>query len=126
MRHFTAILFLLLASMNSAFAIHSFVNESKLWHCMKWKQAFLGQEDRYYYFQGDTVINGITAKKMYLKFSKESDKGNYQAALYEEGQKVYCCYPNQKGFELEYDFGAKKGEEVTISSFTYMVEDVPH
>lgn len=124
MKHFTAILFLLLASMNSAFAIHSFVNESKLWHCKKWKQAFLGQEDRYYYFQGDTVINGITAKKMYLKFSKESDKGNYQAALYEEGQKVYCCYPNQKGFELEYDFGAKKGEKVTTSSFTYMVEDV--
>lgn len=124
MKHFTAILFLLLASMNSAFAIHSFVNESKLWHCKKWKQGLTRQEDRYYYFQGDTVINGITAKKMYLKFSKESDKGNYQAALYEEGQKVYCCYPNQKGFELEYDFGAKKGEEVTTSSFTYMVEDV--
>lgn len=124
MKHFTAILFLLLASMNSAFAIHSFVNESKLWHCKKWKQGLTRQEDRYYYFQGDTVINGITAKKMYLKFSKESDKGNYQAALYEEGQKVYCCNPNQKGFELEYDFGAKKGEEVTTSSFTYMVEDV--
>ena len=106
------------------FAIHSFVNESKLWHCKKWKQGLTRQEDRYYYFQGDTVINGITAKKMYLKFSKESDKGNYQAALYEEGQKVYCCNPNQKVFELEYDFGAKKGEEVTTSSFTYMVEDV--
>ena len=124
MKHFTAILFLLLASMNSAFAIHSFVNESKLWHCKKWKQGLTRQEDRYYYFQGDTVINGITAKKMYLKFSKESDKGNYQAALYEEGQKVYRCYPNQKVFELVYDFGAKKGEEVTTSSFTYMVEDV--
>ncbi len=124
MKHITTIIFLLLAGINSAFAIHSFVNESKLWHCKKWKQAFTGLEDRYYYFQGDTVINGITAKKMYLKFSKESDKGNYQAALYEEGQKVYCCYPNQKDFGLLYDFGAKKGEEVSVSSYTYLVENV--
>ncbi|MBQ8866290.1 MAG: hypothetical protein IJ013_01015 [Bacteroidaceae bacterium] len=105
-------------------AIQSFVNESKVWHCKKWKQAFSGQEDRYYYFQGDTVINGISAKKMYLKFSKESDKGNYEVALYEDGQKVYGCYPGEKGFSLFYDFGAKKGEEVTTAYGTYIVEDV--
>ncbi len=124
MRRFTVILFLLLTGMHSAFAIHSFVNESKVWHYKKWKQGFVGQEDKYYFYQGDTVINGITAKKMYLKFDKESNKGNYQASLYEDGQKVYCCYPNKKDFELLYDFGAKKGEEVTISNITYVMEDV--
>ena len=105
-------------------AISSFVNESKVWHCLKQKQAFTEQEDRYYYFQGDTVINDISAKKMYLKFSKESTNGNYQAALYEDEQKVYCCYSGQKEFELLYDFGAKAGEEITISNVTYLVENV--
>ena len=125
MKHyFTAILFLLFASINSVFAIHSFVNESKVWHCKKWKQGFSTQEDRYYYFQGDTVINGITAKKMYQKFNKESNNGNYQASLYEDGKKVYCCYPNQKDFNLIYDFGAKEGEKLVIDGMVYKVDEL--
>ena len=51
---------------------------------------------------------------MYQKFSKESNNENYQASLYEDGKKVYCCYPNQKDFNLIYDFGAKEGTSEAI------------
>ncbi|MBQ8593694.1 MAG: hypothetical protein IJ467_05300 [Bacteroidaceae bacterium] len=105
-------------------SLSSFVTEGKMWHCSKWKPAFTGLEDRYYYIQGDTVINGRAAKKMYLKFSKEGTTGNYQAALYEEGSKVYSCYNGSDTFSLLYDFGLNVGEEVTIHNETYTVEMV--
>ncbi len=108
----------------NTYDISSFVNESKQWHCQRWGQSFTTLEDRYYYFQGDTIIDGILAKKMYQKFSKESNNENYQASLYEDGKKVYCCYPNQKDFNLIYDFGAKEGEKLVIDGMSYKVDGV--
>ncbi|MBQ8593487.1 MAG: leucine-rich repeat protein, partial [Bacteroidaceae bacterium] len=70
------------------------------------------------------VINGQAAKKMYLTFSKEGTTGNYQAALYEEGSKVYSCYNGSDTFSLLYDFGLNVGEEVAIHNETYTVEMV--
>ena len=102
-------------------SIKSFVNESKLWHCQIFKNWGYGGEN--FYFKGDTLINGILAKRMYA-FNVWDDKEKYRAALYEESDKVYCCHADQNEFNLLYDFGVKKGEEVLIDGKSYTVEDV--
>ena len=94
---------------------NAFVNESKVWH---WKDGM--SQDKFFYFKGDTVINNIPAKKMYLKIRDEF----YQAALYENGNKVYCCREGQNSFKLLYDFGANKGDEISSDGRLYTVEDV--
>ena len=94
---------------------NSFVNESKVWH---WRDK--ANQDKYFYFKGDTVINNILAKKMYLKIRDEF----YQAALYENGNKVYCCHKEQNSFKLLYDFGANKGDEISSDGRIYTVENI--
>lgn len=104
--------------------IKSFVNESKVWHWLQRDYVFDTYNDNYFCFEGDTVINGIQAKEMYLKNSKDSNHKVYYAALYEDGDKVYCCSRMQNDFSLLYDFGAEIGEEISIVGLNYNVLDV--
>ena len=105
-------------------SIKSFVNESKVWHWLQRDYVFDTYDDDYFCFEGDTVINDIQAKKMYLKNSKDNNHKVYYAALYEDGDKVYCCSRIQNDFSLLYDFGAEIGEEISIVGLNYNVLDV--
>ena len=104
--------------------IKSFVNESKLWHWLSWNQRSDTNDNRYFCLEGDTVINGILSKKMYLKHNEGNSRKIYYAALYEDGDKVYCCNDGYYDFRLLYDFGAEKGEVVTVGDLAYTVLDV--
>ncbi len=106
-------------------ANNSFLSESKLWHCKEWKMANGTSQDKYYYFQGDTVINDISSQKMYVKYSKESITGNYQGALYADGDKIFVCHTGASDFCLLYDFGVSKGDKVTVGGIDVcIVKDV--
>ncbi len=96
------------------YRMESMLAENKLWHCQKWDSGFTALEDRYYYFQGDTVIAEKVAKKMNLIYSKENETGIYQAALYEDGERIYICQAGQMEFSLLYDFGVRIGERICV------------
>ena len=101
------------------YALESTLAENKLWHCAKVHLGSGEIQNRFYYAKGDTVINGIIAKKFYLKYSKDCSIGDYQAAMYEDGDRIYYCLAGDTTFCLLYDYGLKMGERVNI-------EDVPH
>jgi len=73
-----------------------------------------------YYFEGDTIIGGQTAKRMLCdKVSsidgewRETNK-EYVGAWYEQDRKVYCTFPDEDQFRLLYDFTPNVNEQITI------------
>ena len=99
-----------------------FVEDGKVW-----KVGLLGDApgwfDKagrldFYYFDGDTIIDGRDCKKMMRKtqYSHEDRTATYVGALYEENRCVYCALPNRTDFVLLYDFVATPGTELTYYS----------
>ena len=72
----------------------------------------------YYYFDGDTIVNGHIAKRM-LVASEQDTSGKYVGAWYEQDKKVYFAYDQQQQFELLYDFTLSSGD--TIYEDEYMM-----
>lgn len=99
---------------NETFQTESMLAENKLWLCGRTNMGTQEVQEKSYFVQGDTTINGIATKKMYLKSDKKDTNADYQAALYEDGDRVYCCFAGQQEFELLYDFGLSVGARVTI------------
>ncbi|MBR5393350.1 MAG: hypothetical protein IK148_10920, partial [Prevotella sp.] len=65
----------------------------------------------YYYLDGDTIVNGQTAKRM-LVASEQDTSGKYVGAWYEQDKKVYFAYDQQQQFELLYDFTLSSGDTI--------------
>ena len=103
------------------FRAESIIAENKLWHCKKNQMNTQEVQDKYYYMQGDTLILGKTAKKMHVRYSEKSNTGDYCAALYEDGERVYYCYAGQKEFTLLYDFSLNIGEQIIIDGALHKV-----
>ena len=103
------------------YALESTLAENKLWHCAKVHLGSGEIQNRFYYAKGDTVINGIIAKKFYLKYSKDCSIGDYQAAMYEDGDRIYYCLAGDTTFCLLYDYGLKMGERVNIEDVPYRI-----
>ncbi|MBR5804200.1 MAG: hypothetical protein IKY31_07690 [Bacteroidaceae bacterium] len=99
-------------------SIKSFINEDKIWHWVKFDYRDETYNDEYFFFEGDTLINGIQAKILY------KNRNIYHAALYEDGDKVYCCNKGYDNFRLLFDFGAKIGEIIPVDGLNYTVLDV--
>lgn len=72
--------------------------------------------DYYYTLEGDTVVSGKNCLKMYS--DNKDDKGErfYEGALFEEGKKVYCFYPEKDEANLLYDFDCKVGDTLKIGN----------
>ena len=96
-----------------------FVEEGKVWK--------LGDESgnpvkrvEYYYFDGDTIIDGKTCKQMMCQryvspgFSDAAPSLTKVGAWYEEDQKVYRYYARDKQFRLWYDFSADANDTLQI------------
>ena len=69
-----------------------------------------------YYFEGDTIIDGKTCKKMWCRNkNKNGEWTTYEGAWYEEGKQVYYA-PNRSEAPLQliYDFGAQVGDSLQV------------
>ena len=77
------------------------------------------------YFDGDTIVNGHTAKRMRRdrvaakEWESQNIEREYVGAWYEKDKKVYCLNVGNNDFELAYDFSLNVGD--TINLYDYMV-----
>ena len=86
----------------------------------------------YYYFDGDTIINGNTCKQMMCQRYVSPNHPDYAAmsqipslryvgAWYEESKKVYVYDTTNKQFRMMYDFSLEANETLQIDEFDYVV-----
>ncbi len=108
-------------------AYRPFIEEDKVWkvgHVMSENES-KAQIVSYLYFDGDTIINGQTAKRMLRdrvaakEWESQNIEREYVGAWYEKDKKVYCMNVDNNDFELAYDFSLNVGE--TINLYDYMV-----
>ena len=111
-----------------------FVEEGKVWKV----GSTTGISDgivkmvEYYYFDGDTIIDGKTCKQMmcqryvspnhpdYDLISRDPLLG-YSGAWYEEGKKVYYYDTTNKQFRMMYDFSLEANETLLIDEYDLYV-----
>ncbi|MBR4363913.1 MAG: leucine-rich repeat protein [Prevotella sp.] len=95
-----------------------FIEDGKVWAVKVFADGMpTRQWIDYYYFDGDTIVNGHIAKRM-LVASEQDTSGKYVGAWYEQDKKVYFAYDQQQ-FELLYDFTLSSGD--TIYEDEYMM-----
>lgn len=111
---------------------HPFIEEDKVWKVGVYSQYNPVQMVDYYYFDGDTNINGKTCKKMMRQryvnpdfaenhnISQENSL-NYVGAWYEEDQKVYAYDSINNQFNLMYDFSLDANEILEIKKEQYII-----
>ena len=82
----------------------------------------------YYYFDGDTIINGKTCKQMWCQRYVNPDNADYSAltqtpslskvgAWYEEDKKVYVCREGTQGMEMLYNFSLEANDTLILNDF---------
>jgi hypothetical protein len=113
-----------------------FVEDGKIWIVKVESNGWPKEEwIEYYYFDGDTIIGGQTAKRMMcvkgesLGFGVENIEAveniKYIGAWYEQDKKVYYAGRNQEQFELFYDFTLSTGDSILMPNHdTWLVEKV--
>lgn len=112
-------------------AYRPFVEDSKVW-----KVGAVGpnpvQWVEYFYFDGDTIIDGRTCKQMMCQQYVSLDFPEYDAvtqqpllsyvgAWYEENKKVYCYDPNDKQFLMKYDFSIDANDTLMIDGLAFAI-----
>ena len=112
-------------------AYRPFIEEGKVW---KVGDLFTSgnsvQLVEYYYFDGDTIIDGKTCKQMMCQRYVNPDYPNYDAvsqlpslsyvgAWYEEKKQVYFCDATDQQFKLMYDFSLE-------DNGTFQKNDLPY
>ena len=102
-------------------AYRPFIEEGKVWKLGGDESGNPVRRVEYYYFDGDTIINGKTCKQMmcqryispnhpdYNVFSRLPSL-SYVGAWYEEDKKVYFCNADNKQLMLWYDFSLDANE----------------
>ena len=109
-----------------------FVEEGKVWKVGDVTSGNPVQHVDYYYFEGDTIIDGITCKQMMSQrfvnpeFAKSNDipqdnSLSYVGAWYEEMRKVYMYDPTRQQFKLMYDFSHDISDTLQIDNHLYVV-----
>ena len=84
-----------------------FVEDSKAWVVKVVSDESPTEEwIEYYYFDGDTIVNGQTAKRMLCDriASSHNISGEYVGAWYEQNKEVYFAANGKQQFEMLYDF----------------------
>ena len=84
-----------------------FVEDGKVWKVGDYDSGNPVKWIQYYYFDGDTIIDGRICKKMMNKQyvnpdNPDNDYSKYVGAWYEEDKKVYYC--RVRDFTMMYDF----------------------
>ena len=111
---------------------HPFIEEGKVWKLGGRGSANPVQLVEYYYFDGDTIINGKTCKQMMCQRYVSPDHPDYEAfakipslrnvgAWYEEDKKVYTYDTINKQFKIKYDFSLGDNETMLIEDYPYVI-----
>ncbi|MBO7139863.1 MAG: DUF3244 domain-containing protein [Prevotella sp.] len=116
-------------------AYRPFIEEGKVW-----KVGQIGSAENphpallveYYYFDGDTIIDGRTCKQMMCQRHVSPDYEDYEIIMhypllrscgewYEEDKKVYCYDASSKQFTLRYDFSLEANDTLWLYQQPYVV-----
>jgi hypothetical protein len=110
-----------------------FVEEGKVWKVGSTliTDSLVKMVD-YYYFEGDTIVDGKTCKQMMCqRFVSPDYPGydiilqynmlNYVGAWYEEDKKVYAYDSISNQFELMYDFSLQANDTLQIKGQSYVI-----
>ena len=102
---------------------HPFIEDDKVWAVRLADEEQTEEYFEYYYFDGDTIINGQTAKRMlYDRIGSNWDKsGEYIGAWYEQDKKVYYAGKGKQQFELLYDFTLSTGDIIQSEDLVLQV-----
>ena len=98
-----------------------FIEDGKVW---KTGYILLGNPVKcveYYYFDGDTIVDGKMCKQMWCQRYVNPDYADYSAltqtsslskvgAWYEEDKKVYVCREGTQGMQMLYDFSLEAND----------------
>ena len=113
-------------------AYRPFIEDDKVWKVGAEGSGNLVQWVKYYYFDGDTIINGKTCKQMMCEqfvnpnyvdydYVMRYPQLSYVGAWYEEDKKVYFYNANNKRFTLWYDFSADANDTIQILGQSYVI-----
>ena len=104
-----------------------FVEDGKVWKLGDYSGNPV-QRVEYYYFDGDTIIDGRTCKKMmcqryvspdFPEYNSQRSSLSYVGAWYEEDKMVYEYDTTNKQFKLMYDFSLE-------DNGTFQINDLPY
>ena len=104
-------------------AYRPMIEDGKVWAVRLADEEQTEEYFEYYYFDGDTIINGQTAKRMlYDRIGSNWDKsGEYIGAWYEQDKKVYYAGKGKQQFELLYDFTLSTGDIIQSEDLVLQV-----
>jgi hypothetical protein len=111
-------------------AYRPFIEDGKVWKVGDITSDNSVQLVEYYYFDGDTIIDGKTCMQMMCQRYVNPDYPNYDAvsqlpslsyvgAWYEENKQVYFCDATDQQFKLMYDFSLE-------DNGTFQKNDLPY
>ena len=101
---------------------HPFIEDGKLWVVKENSDWSADEWIKYYYFDGDTIVNGQKAKRMMC--DSQNAGVEYVGAWYEQDKKVYFATGRQQ-FELLYDFTLSSGDSIhTPDGYVMAVDKV--
>ena len=113
-------------------AYHPFVEDGKVWKVGAVNSGNPVQWVEYYYFDGDTIIDGKTCLRMMNQRYINSDFAesnsisqdnslSYVGAWYEENKQVYKYDSTNEQFKLMYDFSVDANDTLQIDNLSYVV-----
>lgn len=73
-------------------------------------QPYLQQGTCITFLKGDTIVNGLTYKKVYETRRQDMGDQVFRGGIRQEGKKVYFLPENADKERLQFDFGLKAGE----------------
>ena len=108
-----------------------FVEDGKVWKVGDYSGNPVRRVE-YYYFDGDTIIDGKTCKQMMCQRYVSPDHPDYEilkqfpslsyvGTWYEEDKKVYFSNETNKQFKLMYDFSINANDTLQIDLFPYVI-----
>ena len=111
-------------------AYRPMIEEGKVWKVGAVNSGNPAKWVEYFYFDGDTIIDGKTCKRMmrqryvnpdYAETHSVSQDNSlsYEGAWYEENQKIYVYKDHQ--FKLMYDFSVEAYDTLLIDNESYVI-----
>ena len=108
-------------------AYRPFIEDGKVWKVGDITSGNPAQCVEYYYFEGDTIIDGKTCKQMmchrYVNpdFISQDTSLRYVGAWYEENRKVYAYDTTNNQFKLMYDFSLEDNGSFETNGLSYVI-----
>ena len=113
-------------------AYRPFVEDDKVWKVGDATSGSPVQWVEYFYFDGDTIVDGKTCKQMMCQryispdypgydYYSQRPSLNYVGAWYEEDKKVYFSNAESEQLTLMYDFSVDANDTIEINNMSYVI-----